>query len=124
MELRKSSDFRQVLSSKRGVMRREKRPFVVEVKRGQKRSGASLEAELKPESDKKKAAEAALFGSDASAGALSAAPSTSRRILEAIEPEQPEVVIELPRRGRKLGSKNKPREAVDAKAPKIGRAHV
>ncbi len=99
-------------------MRREKRPFVVEVKRGQKRGASMAEAiaaDVKPDSQRR--AEEALFGGSTAeqSGADSSPP---RRILEAVAPEpEPEVEIEAPRRGRKPGSKNKPKAAAPVEAP-------
>jgi hypothetical protein len=118
------------------MMRRDKRPFVVEVKRGAKRAvvaptvldGFSFD-------DAIQRAESALFGTgeekslpkQSAAGARAAevfdAPgnAAARRILEAIsdEPAMIEAADEPApkKRGRKPGSKNKPR-AIEAPAPK------
>ena len=102
-------------------MRREKRPFVVEVKRGQKRPGFASGSETKPESEKVKVAEAALFGGESAV----ARTLPERRILEALSSEPVEPEIELPRRGRKPGSKNKPKpETVsDRKSTRLNSSH-
>ena len=116
-------------------MRRETRPFVVEVRRGQKKSQPvpvpAPMSEPASDDDVMRRAEAALFGRAEPSGDAqdpSGQPfSPPRRILEAIVPEpataetaafiEPEP--EPKRRGRKPGSKNRPKEAVEAdSAPK------
>ena len=105
-------------------MRRETRPFVVEVRRGQQKKAAQPAplpnpfAEQPNDDDMMRRAEEALFGRPAAApGATpSEPPSPARRILEALAPEPVEVIpepaIEAPRRGRKPGSKNRPKEQI------------
>ena len=100
-------------------MRREKRPFVVEIKRGPKRSATFPDLPVSEHNGSFKHAETALFGeiepnkASASLKALfeRGPEAQPRRILEAMTPETPEFSIpDLPRRGRKPGSKNKPKE--------------
>ncbi len=113
-------------------MRKEKRPFVVEVKRGAKRSPPP---EDKSFEDAIIRAESALFGVDgdngvvedvASVSVSTAEPAPPRRILEAL-PTDPLVVEDrvdevLPkRRGRKPGSKNRPRSAEARPVKRRGR---
>ena len=105
-------------------MRRETRPFVVEVRRGQQKKApqpAPLPnpfAEQPSDDDIMRRAEEALFGRPAGVpgAGSSEPPSPARRILEALAPEPVEVVpepsFEAPRRGRKPGSKNRPKEQV------------
>ena len=114
---------------KRDILRSEKRAFVVEVKRGAKRpstldapnpvTGADLR------SDKLLRADKLLFGGDASpVVADSASPAPQRRILEAAQERisEPEAeVVEKPRRGRKPGSRNKPKPDFPRAAPVVKR---
>lgn len=100
-------------------MKFQPKRFVVEVKRGTNRASfSSVDAGL----DKFSSAEAMLFGGSpapATANAQSKSRSTAeapRRILESlIEPPPPppaaEDLIDRPRRGRKPGSKNRPKFA-------------
>lgn len=103
-------------------MRRDKRPFIVELKRGQKRPGTLVDlAANEPKQDARFRAQDALFGGGTASESpivetdpLFSTPSTQvqfpprRRILEALAPVQAvEEDLEAPRRGRKLGSKNK-----------------
>lgn len=107
-------------------MRREKRPFLVELKRGQKRPAtldAPAETELKSSSLRR--AKAMLFDGDNEAEAMTAAATQApRRILEAVAEEAPGApLLEAPRRGRKPGSKNRPKVVVisEEAAPKRAR---
>ncbi len=103
-------------------MKRERRPFVVEVKRGQKRAGGFPEPEISEiKLDSVKRAQDALFGgswpveasiatSEQEQRPESANVAPPRRILEAVAPDLAELIeIAPPRRGRKPGSKNKPK---------------
>jgi hypothetical protein len=116
-------------------MRRDPRPFVVEVRRGQKKTPAApVPAPVQDrgfDDDLMRRAEEALFGKpavvqapDPEAGPADPAagdPKQPRRILEAIVPEAEEaevpVLPEPVRRGRKPGSKNRPKETLEAEAP-------
>jgi hypothetical protein len=100
-------------------MKREKRPFVVEVKRGPKRSQSSAHQLAEPDKSASiRRAEEALFGRAAQtapavqheAAAVSEPASPPRRILEAVQSTV--VEFEFPRRGRKPGSKNKQKDEV------------
>ncbi len=113
-------------------MRRETRPFVVEVRRGQQKKAPQPAPLPNPfveqpnDDDMMRRAEEALFGRPAQApGGSPAEPaSPARRILEALAPEPVEVLaepnFEAPRRGRKPGSKNRPKEQI-ALAPEAKR---
>jgi hypothetical protein len=105
-------------------MKRPIKPFVVEVRKGQKTQKKKSQAvELPPiglfdeqprESDALRRAEAALFGVFAAKPDPSGSSSRSGRILESIPDEEPQVeppLIEGKRRGRPPGSRNKPRDA-------------
>ena len=110
-------------------MKRPIKPFVVEVRKGQKAQVKKAPlVELPPralfeeqprENDALRRAEAALFGGFAAKSDSSAPSSRSGRILESIPDEAPapeEPVIEGKRRGRPPGSRNKPKETGDAPA--------
>jgi hypothetical protein len=118
-------------------MRRDKRPFVVEVKRGAKRASPAQQPMTSPSFDEVfQRAEQALFGNpvdvptaapvefiDPAGGEQPIAP---RRILEALPGEGETVATPLDdlapkRRGRKPGSKNKPREVIAAEPKRRGR---
>ncbi len=101
-------------------MKREKRPFTVEVKRGQKRPLTLSEAAVDGDKqDSLRRAEETLFGGAAGDSALLKAEAPARRILEAVAPEAPAILAaEPPRRGRKPGSKNKSK--AEAAAPPAG----
>lgn len=108
-------------------MKRPIKPFVVEVRKGQKpqkKSPAVLEtpvfglSEEQPrESDALRRAEAALFGAF-STKTPDASANRSGRILETIPEEEPapEAIpaIEGKRRGRPPGSRNKPKDVAEA----------
>ena len=107
-------------------MKFQPKRFVVEVKRGTSRAAFSS-PDAGP--DKFSSAEAMLFGTPRKDEAVSiprksrAAGEAPRRILESlVEPPAPEPVIEeaveRPRRGRKPGSKNKPKVAAVLDAPR------
>ena len=118
-------------------MRRDKRPFVVEVKRGAKRaSPAQQNFASSSLDDVFQRAEQALFGAQVDTPASAPIefaefaheeqPSQPRRILEALPDDMGEepIVAEEPapkRRGRKPGSKNKPREATVSEPKRRGR---
>ena len=104
-------------------MKRPIKPFVVEVRKGQKtQTKKAPVVELPPmalfeeqprENDALRRAEAALFGVFAAKPDPSAQSNRSGRILETIPDEAPVVeehVIEGKRRGRPPGSRNKPKE--------------
>ena len=104
-------------------MKRPIKPFVVEVRKGQKtQTKKAPVVELPPlalfeeqprENDALRRAEAALFGVFAAKPDPSAPSSRSGRILETIPEEAPSVEapqIEGKRRGRPPGSRNKPKE--------------
>lgn len=90
-------------------MRREKRPFVVEVKRGQKRPATTADPDfVEVKQDTQRRAEEALFGAPSADSQSSEPAAPPRRILEAVAAEpEPIPEIEAPRRGRKPGSRNK-----------------
>jgi len=105
-------------------MKRPIKPFVVEVRKGQKaQTKKAPVVELPPlalfeeqprENEALRRAEAALFGVFAAKPDPSASSNRSGRILETIPDEAPvveEPVIEGKRRGRPPGSRNKPKEA-------------
>ena len=107
-------------------MKFQPKRFVVEVKRGTSRAAFSS-PDAGP--DRFSSAEAMLFGTPRKDEAVSiprksrAAGEAPRRILESlVEPPAPEPVIEeaveRPRRGRKPGSKNKPKVAAVLDAPR------
>jgi len=117
-------------------MKRPIKPFVVEVRKGQKaQTKKAPVVELPPlalfeeqprENDALRRAEAALFGVFAAKPDPSAPSSRSGRILESLPDEAPSVEapqIEGKRRGRPPGSRNKPKEdgpepvAIAADAP-------
>ena len=117
-------------------MKRPIKPFVVEVRKGQKaQTKKAPVVELPPmalfeeqprENDALRRAEAALFGVFAAKPDPSAPSNRSGRILETIPDEAPSVEapqIEGKRRGRPPGSRNKPKEggsepvAIAADAP-------
>ncbi len=117
-------------------MKRPIKPFVVEVRKGQKtQTKKAPVVELPPlalfeeqprENDALRRAEAALFGVFAAKPDPSASSSRSGRILETLPDEAPSVEapqIEGKRRGRPPGSRNKPKEggpepvAIAADAP-------
>ena len=117
-------------------MKRPIKPFVVEVRKGQKAQVKKAPlVELPPlalfeeqprENDALRRAEAALFGVFAAKPDPTASSSRSGRILESIPDEAPMVEapqIEGKRRGRPPGSRNKPKEdglepaAIAADAP-------
>jgi len=104
-------------------MKRPIKPFVVEVRKGQKaQTKKAPVVELPPmalfeeqprENDALRRAEAALFGVFAAKPDPSAPSNRSGRILESIPDEAPVVespLIEGKRRGRPPGSRNKPKE--------------
>lgn len=104
-------------------MRREKRPFMIEVRKGPARGVSApplVDAMIKPENlvkpDKMIRAEA-VFSTQQSElrDVVKGAELPPRRILEAISlaPRQ-EPEIETSRRGRKPGSKNKPKDISEA----------
>ena len=110
-------------------MKRPIKPFVVEVRKGQKaQTKKAPAAELPPlalfeeqprENEALRRAEAALFGVFAAKPDPSASSNRSGRILETIPDEAPvveEPVIEGKRRGRPPGSRNKPKEAGETPA--------
>lgn len=118
-------------------MKFQPKRFTVEVKRGTSRAAfSSPDAGL----DKFSAAEAMLFGASAKPAAAepqqqarSAVPAPPRRILESLteapavfaEVEDEDEPVERPRRGRKPGSKNKPKvvaEPVNAAPPVLSAA--
>ena len=119
-------------------MRRDKRPFVVEVKRGAKRASPAQQNFSSPSFDDAfQRAEQALFGTPGDQPSVTIAPAEfaepaggeqpmpPRRILEAI-PGEAEAVMPADdpapkRRGRKPGSKNKPRETPAAEPKRRGR---
>lgn len=100
-------------------MRRDHRPFVVEVRRGQKKGltvpAPSPAPEASPADDMMRRAEAALFGrtEETKPGASEVRPLPARRILEVLPAETAATetprVVEPPRRGRKPGSRNRPK---------------
>ena len=107
----------------RGIMKRPIKPFVVEVRKGQKaQTKKAPVVELPPmalfeeqprENDALRRAEAALFGVFAAKPDPSAQSNRSGRILESIPEEAPVVeapLIEGKRRGRPPGSRNKLKE--------------
>ena len=105
-------------------MKRPIKPFVVEVRKGQKSQKTQkkktpvvdllpvgLADEQPRESDALRRAEAALFGGSAKAD--TSASGRSGRILETIPLEEPEIEalqVETKRQGRPPGSRNKPKE--------------
>ena len=98
-------------------MKRPIKPFVVEVRKGQKKPNTpenwARTDDRTPEDDSLRRAEAALFGPSTSPE-QSGAPGRSGRILETISDAEPVAVLpveETPagRRGRPPGSKNKPK---------------
>ena len=93
----------------RGNMRREKRPFLVEVKRGQKRPATAADSDFADvKQGTQRRAEEALFGAPAQEAPPQEPASPPRRILEAVAPApEPQPEIAAPRRGRKPGSRNK-----------------
>ena len=111
-------------------MRREPRPFVVEVRRGQKKPQPTPPAspmppsyEAMPDDEMMRRAEAALFGrAEPPQTGPSETAAAPRRILEVVPLEQPPVLDEQPiieepkRRGRKPGSKNRPKLEMAAAA--------
>jgi hypothetical protein len=122
------------------MMRRDKRPFVVEVKRGAKRAVVNPSVlEGLSFDDAVLRAENALFGvgsdgpSEAKSGAKAraneafGAPANqaSRRILDALPDREPVVEMaaepEPKKRGRKPGSKNKPRVETPVAPKRRGR---
>jgi hypothetical protein len=104
-------------------MRREKRPFVVEVKRGDKRAAGKSDAKKAEPAKSKSSKSQALAPIEANVRAAmdGADQPANRRILEALDAPRSEAAVTTeagaPRRGRKPGSKNKPRvaEAVEPK---------
>ena len=116
----------------RGTMRRDTRPFVVEVRRGLRRpqpAKAYEEPVPPPRSsldDMLRRAEAALFEAPPSPAQPAPAPESSPptgRILRNLEEVDPLTALLAEstaprRRGRKPGSKNKPKPAQEAAAPR------
>jgi hypothetical protein len=112
-------------------MKRAARPFVVEVRRGQKKS-PFLDLDSIPDASRDDAlrrAEAALFDgrTPESAPARNESNEPARRILQnlaEVNPLEVRLADELPapRRGRKPGSKNKPKDAGDQSAQAEGHA--
>ena len=103
-------------------MKRELKPFVVEVKRGKRRQSflGQFEDQTVTMTDATRRAELALFSSppDGKVASKRGTDEPAGRILPSlIEPPPAETVVEEPpprRRGRKPGSKNKPKLPVYA----------
>ena len=96
-------------------MKREVKPFVVEVKRGKRRQSflGQRDDDTATMSEATRRAELALFSGSSTDAAKAAAGEPAGRILPSlIEPPVAEIEPEEPqpkRRGRKPGSKNKPK---------------
>jgi len=122
----------QIPLERRGTMKRPIKPFLVEVRKGQKspkKKGQVADLPLvdladgQPRgTDALRRAEAALFGAVNTKTDLTASSGRSGRILESIPAEETPVEaerVETKRRGRPPGSRNKPRdiEAAPQEAP-------